>query len=105
MAIKSDARLRVTAIEPLGLDVPMYDITTGTGDFIANGVVSHNCFARKSHTYLDLDAGADFNSKVVVKVNAPELVRKKMASPRWQGEHIAVGMNVDCYQRAEGATS
>jgi len=94
--------LRVEAIERLGLDVPMYDITTGTGDFIANGVVSHNCFARNSHTYLDLDAGADFNSRVVVKVNAPELVRKKMASPSWLGEHIAMGTNVDCYQRAEG---
>ncbi len=102
VAIKSDASLGVVAIEPLGLDVPMYDITTGTGDFIANGVVSHNCFARNSHTYLDLDAGADFNTKVVVKVNAPELVRKKVASPGWKGEHIAVGMNVDCYQRAEG---
>jgi DNA repair photolyase len=102
VAIKSDAKLRVVAIEPLGLDVPMYDITTGTGDFIANGVVSHNCFARNSHTYLDLDAGADFNTKVVVKVNASELVRKKMASPSWAGEHIAMGTNVDCYQRAEG---
>jgi DNA repair photolyase len=102
VAIKSDARLRIVAIESLGLDVPMYDITTGTGDFIANGVVSHNCFARNSHTYLDLDAGADFNTKVVVKVNAPELVRKKLASAKWAGEHIAVGMNVDCYQRAEG---
>ena len=94
--------LRVVAAEPLGLDVPMYDITTGTGDFIANGVVSHNCFARNSHTYLDLDSGADFNTRVVVKVNAPELVRKKMASPSWAGEHIAMGTNVDCYQRAEG---
>ncbi len=102
VAIKSDARLRVVAIEPLGLDVPMYDITTGTGDFIANGVVSHNCFARNTHTYLDLDAGADFNTRVVVKVNAPHLVRKKMASPSWAGEHIAMGTNVDCYQRAEG---
>jgi DNA repair photolyase len=60
------------------------------------------CFARNSHTYLDLDAGADFNTKVVVKVNSPELVRKKMASRGWQGEHIAMGTNVDCYQRAEG---
>ena len=102
MAIKSDAKLRVVAVEPLGLNVPMYDITTGTGDFIANGVVSHNCFARNSHTYLDLDAGADFNTRVVVKVNAPALVRKKMASPSWAGEHIAMGTNVDCYQRAEG---
>jgi DNA repair photolyase len=102
VAIKSDAKLRVVAIEPLGLDLPMYDITTGTGDFIANGVVSHNCFARNTHTYLDLDAGEDFNTKVVVKVNAPELVRKKMASRGWSGEHIAMGTNVDCYQRAEG---
>jgi len=60
------------------------------------------CFARNTHTYLDLDAGADFDSKVVVKVNAPELLRKKLASPGWQGEHIAMGTNVDCYQRAEG---
>jgi DNA repair photolyase len=102
VTVKSDAKLRVTAIERLGLDLPMYDITTGTGDFIANGVVSHNCFARNSHTYLDLDAGADFNTRVVVKVNAPELVRKKMVSPSWAGEHIAMGTNVDCYQRAEG---
>jgi DNA repair photolyase len=102
VAIKSDARLRVTAIEPLGLDLPMYDITTGTGDFIANGVVSHNCFARSTHTYLDLDSGQDFNSKVIVKVNAPQLLRKKLASRTWQGEHIAMGTNVDCYQRAEG---
>jgi DNA repair photolyase len=102
VAIKSDAKLGVAAIEPLGLDLPMYDITTGTGDFIANGVVSHNCFARNTHTYLDLDAGADFDTKVVVKVNAPELVRKKMTSRSWPGEHIAMGTNVDCYQRAEG---
>jgi DNA repair photolyase len=102
MAIKSDARLRVAAIEPMGLDLEMFDITTGTGDFIANGVVSHNCFARNSHTYLDMDAGHDFNSRIVVKVNAPELARKELASPRWQGEHVAMGTNVDCYQRAEG---
>jgi DNA repair photolyase len=102
MAIKSDAKLTVTSVEPLGLDLPMFDITTGTGDFIANGVVSHNCFARKSHTYLDLDAGHDFDSKIVVKVNAPDLARKELAAPRWRGEHIAMGTNVDCYQRAEG---
>jgi len=60
------------------------------------------CFARNTHTYLDLDAGRDFDTKVVVKVNAPELLRAKLASPRWSGEHIAMGTNVDCYQRAEG---
>jgi len=60
------------------------------------------CFARYSHSYLELDFGVDFDTKVVVKVNAPELVRKKMASASWPGEHIAMGTNVDCYQRAEG---
>jgi DNA repair photolyase len=102
VAIKSNAPLDVVSVEPLGLDVPMYDITTGTGDFIADGVVSHNCFARQSHTYLDFDAGHDFDSKIVVKVNAPERVRAELAAPRWRGEHIAMGTNVDCYQRAEG---
>jgi DNA repair photolyase len=60
------------------------------------------CYARSSHTYLGLDAGQDFDTKVVVKVNAPQLLRAKLASPGWAGEHIAMGTNVDCYQRAEG---
>src|SRR5918993_1454514 len=98
VAIMSDARLGVVAIEPLGIDLPMYDITTGTGDFIANGVVSHNCFARPTHTYLDLDADRDFESKIVVKVNAPEVLRRELAAPKWRGEHIAMGTNVDVYQ-------
>jgi DNA repair photolyase len=102
VAIKSDARLKVTSIEALGLDVPMYDITTGTGDFIADGVVSHNCFARNTHTYLDMDAGKDFDTQIVVKVNAADRLRQELAAPRWCGEHIAMGTNVDCYQRAEG---
>jgi DNA repair photolyase len=102
VAIKSDAMLRVVSIAPLGLDLPMFDITTGTGDFIANGVVSHNCFARNTHTYLDLDSGHDFDTQIVVKVNAPELLRRELRAPRWAGEHIAMGTNVDCYQRAEG---
>jgi len=98
----ADTHVGVVSVEPLGVDVPMFDITTGTGDFIANGVVSHNCFARNTHTYLDLDAGHDFDSQIVVKVNAAELLRKELAAPRWQGEPIAMGTNVDCYQRAEG---
>jgi DNA repair photolyase len=60
------------------------------------------CFARKTHTYLDLDAGRDFDTRVVVKVNAVELLRRELAHPKWTGEHIAMGTNVDCYQRAEG---
>jgi DNA repair photolyase len=60
------------------------------------------CYARNTHTYLDMDAGHDFNSRIVVKVNAPELARRELTSPKWQGEHVAMGTNVDCYQRAEG---
>lgn len=60
------------------------------------------CFARNTHTYLDLDSGHDFDTKVVVKVNAPELLRRELAAARWGGQHIAMGTNVDCYQRAEG---
>jgi DNA repair photolyase len=101
-AVKSDTRLGVVSIEPLGFDLPMYDITTGTGDFIANGVVSHNCFARNTHTYLDLDAGEDFDRRVIVKVNAGERLRRELAAPAWRGDPIAMGTNVDCYQRAEG---
>jgi DNA repair photolyase len=97
-----DGLRSVVAVEALGQRLAMSDITTGTGDFIAAGVVSHNCFARNTHTYLDLDAGRDFDSKVVVKVNAPDLLRRELAAPRWNGAHIAMGTNVDCYQRAEG---
>ena len=101
-AIKSDARLRVVSVEPLGSDLPLYDITTGTGDFIANGVVSHNCFARPTHEYLGLNAGSDFESKIVVKVNAVERVRAELADRRWTGASIAMGTNTDPYQRCEG---
>ncbi|MDF3298698.1 Rv2578c family radical SAM protein [Streptomyces tropicalis] len=60
------------------------------------------CFARSTHGYLDLDTGIGFDTQIVVKVNAPELLRQRLASRSWRGEHIAMGTNVDCYQRAEG---
>ena len=102
VAIKHTATLQVMDIERLGFDLPMYDITTGTGDFIADGVVSHNCFARPTHEYLGLDLGRDFETKIVVKVNAVELARAETAPGRWGGELIAMGTNTDPYQPAEG---
>jgi DNA repair photolyase len=102
IAITGDAPLGVESIEPLGFDLPMFDITTGTGDFIANGVVSHNCFARPTHTFLDMNAGRDFETKIVVKVNAPDVLRRQLAAKRWKGDGIALGTNTDPYQRAEG---
>ncbi|HWC27990.1 MAG TPA: intein-containing Rv2578c family radical SAM protein [Solirubrobacteraceae bacterium] len=100
-ALKSDARTSVVSIEPLGAAMRLYDITTGTGDFIADGVVSHNCFARPTHTYLDFDAGRDFEREIVVKVNAPEVLRAELARPSWAGEHVAMGTNTDPYQWVE----
>ncbi len=102
MPLKADAPLPVRSIEPLGMVMRMYDITTGTGDFVANGVVSHNCFARPTHKYLDFDAGRDFEREIVVKVNAPERLRAELARPTWKHEHIALGTNTDPYQWVEG---
>jgi DNA repair photolyase len=100
MALKSNARLRVIAIERFGIQ-ELYDITTGTGDFIANGVVSHNCFARPTHTYLDFNAREDFEREIVVKVNTPEVARAELMRPRWTREHVALGTNTDPYQWVE----
>jgi DNA repair photolyase len=60
------------------------------------------CFARPTHTYLDMNAGRDFESKIVVKVNAPDVLRRELAAKRWKGDHIAMGTNTDPYQRVEG---
>jgi DNA repair photolyase len=100
--VKTFANLRVAEIEPLGRAMPLYDIATGTGDFIANGVVSHNCFARPTHKYLDFNAGRDFEREIVVKVNAPELLRAELGRPKWTREHVALGTNTDPYQWVEG---
>ena len=102
VALKSSAKLGVVSVEGLGITMPMYDITTGTGDFIANGVVSHNCFARPTHTYLGFDAGRDFEREIVVKVNAPEVLRAELARRSWKREHVALGTNTDPYQWVEG---
>jgi DNA repair photolyase len=102
VALSSDALARVTSIEPLGMEAPLYDITTGTGDFIADGVVSHNCFARPTHEYLDFNAGRDFEKEIIVKVNVPEVLRAELARPSWKGAHIAMGTNTDPYQWVEG---
>ncbi|MCC4908501.1 intein-containing Rv2578c family radical SAM protein [Microbacterium sp. cx-59] len=102
MAVKTFADLHIVSIEDLGTEHDLIDITTGTGDFVANGVVSHNCFARGTHTYLDLDAGRDFDSQVVVKVNVAEVLERELHRGSWGREHVALGTNTDPYQRAEG---
>ena len=60
------------------------------------------CFARPTHTYLEMDAGRDFETKIVVKVNAAEVLGRELAARRWTGAHIAMGTGTDPYQRVEG---
>ncbi len=101
-AVKHRASLSMTRIEPVGVR-RLFDITTGTGDFIANGVVSHNCFARVTHWYLDQDGVNDWSSRIFVKINAPEVLRRELARPAWQREQVHLGTATDPYQPAEGS--
>jgi DNA repair photolyase len=93
--------LAVSRIESLGKAMQLYDITTETEDFIANGVVSHNCYARPSHSYLELSPGLDFETKLYAKTNAAELLRAELAKPGYKPTCIALGANTDCYQPIE----
>jgi DNA repair photolyase len=101
VAVKSEASLEVVAVEPVGSAMRLYDITTGTEDFIANGVVSHNCYARPSHSYLELSPGLDFETKLFAKTNAADLLREELAKPGYAVSPISLGANTDCYQPAE----
>src|SRR6187402_3143069 len=59
------------------------------------------CYARPTHQYLDFGAGSDFERKIVVKVNAPELLRKELGRPSWEGDSIVFSGVTDCYQPLE----
>ncbi|MFO0840130.1 MAG: PA0069 family radical SAM protein [Phycisphaerae bacterium] len=59
------------------------------------------CYARPTHEYLGLGAGTDFDSKITVKINAPELLRAELARPSWRHEGIAFSGVTDCYQPLE----
>ena len=96
----SERGLRVVSIEPLQT-MRLYDITTETEDFIANGVVSHNCYARPSHAYRNLSPGIDFETRLFAKVNAAELLREELSKPGYQCDEIMIGANTDPYQPIE----
>ncbi len=59
------------------------------------------CFARPTHKYLDFNPGHDFEREIVVKVNAPEVLRAELARASWRREHVALGTNTDPYQWVE----
>ena len=60
------------------------------------------CFARNTHTYLDLDAGDDFDRQIIVKINLADVLARELRRPTWTHEPVALGTNTDPYQRAEG---
>jgi DNA repair photolyase len=60
------------------------------------------CFARPTHVFLGFNPGRDFEREIVVKVNAPEVLRVELAKPSWKGDHVALGTNTDPYQWVEG---
>jgi len=100
-AVKSEARLGVVRIEPLPGAMRLYDITTGTEDFIANGVVSHNCYARPSHAYMDLSPGIDFETKIFYKQDAGRLLEQELGARGYVPKPITIGANTDPYQPVE----
>jgi DNA repair photolyase len=59
------------------------------------------CFARPTHTYLNLNAGRDFEREIVVKTNVPEVLRAELGRKSWKHEHVALGTNTDPYQWVE----
>ena len=59
------------------------------------------CYARPFHEYLGFSAGLDFETKIMVKENAPELLRKELSSPKWKPKTIAISGVTDCYQPVE----
>jgi DNA repair photolyase len=100
-AIKSSADLRVVDIEPLGGPRDLFDISTGTGDFVANGVISHNCYARPTHAYVNLSSGLDFETKLFYKRNAAELLESELSKRNYRPETIHIGASTDPYQPIE----
>ncbi|GAB3845535.1 Rv2578c family radical SAM protein [Nesterenkonia populi] len=60
------------------------------------------CFARNTHSYLDMGTGEDFDTQIVVKTNVAEVLRAELAKASWKREHVALGTNTDPYQRLEG---
>src|SRR3989441_1071369 len=59
------------------------------------------CYARPTHEYLGFSAGLDFETRIMVKENAPELLRQELSSPKWKPQVIAMSGVTDCYQPVE----
>jgi DNA repair photolyase len=90
----------IRAIEA-GPVADVVDIQTSTRTFFAGGLATHNCYARPSHEYLGFSAGLDFERRIMVKEDAPALLRQALSSPRWVPQVVALSGNTDAYQPVE----
>ena len=98
--VMSDASLRVVSVARLEA-MRLYDITTETGDYICDGIVAHNCYARPSHAYLGLSPGLDFETRLFYKADAAKLLEAELARPDYVCKPIMLGANTDPYQPVE----
>jgi DNA repair photolyase len=90
----------IEAIEPAGVR-DVLDIQTSTGTFFAAGLATHNCYARPSHEYLGFSSGLDFETRILVKHELPELLRGQLARPSWKPQVIGISGVTDAYQPVE----
>ncbi len=90
----------IEAIEP-GPARDVVDIQTSTGTFYAAGLATHNCYARPTHEYLGFSAGLDFETRILVKERAPELLRARLSARSWKPQVVALSGVTDAYQPAE----
>lgn len=90
----------VQSVEP-GPMSDVVDIETSTGTFCAAGLASHNCFARPTHETLGFSSGLDFETKILIKEDAPRLLRAELSRPSWKPQVIAVSGVTDAYQPIE----
>jgi DNA repair photolyase len=90
----------IVAIEP-GRLRDVVDIQTTTGTFFAAGLATHNCYARPTHEYLGFSAGLDFETRVLVKHELPELLRGELSRKSWKPQVIGISGVTDAYQPIE----
>jgi DNA repair photolyase len=92
----------VQSVEP-GPVTDVVDIETSTATFCAGGLATHNCFARPTHETLGFSSGLDFETKILVKPDAPRLLRAELSRPSWKPQVIALSGVTDPYQPIERA--
>jgi DNA repair photolyase len=90
----------IDGVEP-GPVRDVVDIQTSARTFFAAGLATHNCYARPTHEYLGFSAGLDFETRILVKEDAPQLLRRALAAKSWRPQPLALSGVTDPYQPAE----